>query len=82
MLDVTGLEIRALERRLERTISDYLAISRAGSLFAHAAEEQAEADAWARMMEARDELDACRAEAAAEAAAGGSPAAGRVGGDG
>lgn len=70
MLDVVGLEIRALERRLERAVSDYLAISRAEGLFAHpAAKDQAEEDAWVRMMDAREELEECRAEHAAEPAA-------------
>ena len=67
MIDVTALELRALERRLERTISDYLAVSRAGSLFADAARDQAEAEAWDRMMDARAELDACRDAASSEA---------------
>jgi hypothetical protein len=63
MIDTTGLSLTALERRLERAISDYLAVSRSGEMFAHsAARDQAEQDAWDRMMEARAELDARRAE--------------------
>jgi hypothetical protein len=63
MIDTTGLSLTALERRLERAISDYLAVSRSGEMFAHsAARDQAEQDAWDRMMEARAELDALRAE--------------------
>jgi len=63
MIDTTGLSLTALERRLERAISDYLAVSRSGDMFAHsAARDQAEQDAWDQMMEARAELDARRAE--------------------
>lgn len=61
MIQTPGLSLVALERRLERAISDYLAVSRAGAVYAHpAARDQAEADVWDRMMEARAELDAMR----------------------
>ncbi|MEW6582970.1 MAG: hypothetical protein AB1416_09435 [Actinomycetota bacterium] len=72
MIDAAGLELRALERRLERAISDYLAVSRGSGLFAHAAAgDQAEHEAWERMMAARDDLDAARARLDTEAAAAG-----------
>ena len=59
MIDTTGLSLAALERRVERAISDYLAVSRAGAVYAHpSARDQAESDAWDRLMEARAELDA------------------------
>jgi hypothetical protein len=61
MIETSGLSLVALERRLERAISDYLAVSRAGAVYAHpAARDQAEADAWDRMMDARAEMDAQR----------------------
>jgi hypothetical protein len=59
MIATPGLSLTALERRLERAISDYLAVSRGGDVFAHpAARDQAETDAWDRMIEARLALDA------------------------
>lgn len=62
VIEAPGLSLVSLERRLERAISDYLAVSRAGAIYAHsAAQDQAESDAWDRMMEARVELDAQRA---------------------
>jgi dsDNA-binding SOS-regulon protein len=61
MIETPGLSLVALERHLERAISDYLSVSRAGTVFAHsAARDQAEAEAWDRMMEAHADLDRWR----------------------
>ena len=63
MIDTRGTPLRTLERRLERAISDYLAVSRSGDVFAHtAARDQAEQEAWDRLMEARAQVEARRAE--------------------
>jgi len=59
MIETQGLSREALERRLQRAVADYLAVSRSGDVYAHAAaRDQAEAEAWQRLMEVQAELAA------------------------
>ncbi len=49
-----------LEKALERASSDYLSVSKSAHLFDEAEYTRAEAEAWERMEEAREALEAAR----------------------
>lgn len=49
-----------LEKSLERASSDYVSVSRSAGLFGDAEYERAEAEAWQRLEEAREALEAAR----------------------
>jgi len=49
-----------LEKALERASSDYVSVSKSSHLFDEAEYERAEAEAWERLEEAREALEAAK----------------------